>query len=240
MSVSPVSSTINSVPVLELKSSSITLPVLKLLQADLEALSSQLSNTIQQAPDFFNDASVIIDLQPLANAEDDFDLALFVDVLRGHNLHPLGVKGGCDKHNEIAHALGLAIFSEGSAVRSTAGQSSAAKPVRAPETYRLIHQPVRSGQRIYAAGGDLIILASVSPGAELMADGNIHVYGTLRGRALAGVQGNLDARIFCTHLEAELVSVSGHYRISESMDQSVRGQSVQVYLDDESIIIEAL
>ena len=239
MSATQISSTTDSVPVLELKSSSVTLPVLKLLRADLEAVSAQLANTIQQAPDFFHDASVIIDLQPLASTGSSFDLALFIGVLRSHNLLPLGVKGGNENQNEAAHALGLAIFTEGSE-KPIVAQNSSAKPITAQETGRLVHQPVRSGQRVYAAGGDLIVLASVSPGAELMADGNIHVYGTLRGRALAGVKGNLDARIFCTCLKAELVSISGHYRISESIDQSVNGQSVQIYLDEESIIIEAL
>jgi septum site-determining protein MinC len=99
---------------------------------------------------------------------------------------------------------------------------------------------VRSGQRIYAAGGDLSVVAAVSSGAELMADGNVHVYGPLRGRALAGMKGNTEARIFCQDLQAELVSIAGHYRISENIPPELRGMPVQIYLDQKILRIERL
>jgi septum site-determining protein MinC len=105
---------------------------------------------------------------------------------------------------------------------------------------KIIDQPVRSGQRIYASGGDLIVMAQVSPGAEIMADGNIHVYGSLKGRALAGVQGNQAARIFCSDLQAQLVAIGGNYRTSESDDLSIRGKLVQIYLKDDALIIDTL
>jgi septum site-determining protein MinC len=105
---------------------------------------------------------------------------------------------------------------------------------------KIIDQPVRSGQRIYAPGGDLIVIAQVSPGAEIMADGNIHVYGALKGRALAGVQGNLDARIYCTDLQAQLIAIGGHYRTSEDEDVALQGRLVQVYLKDDSLTVDPL
>jgi septum site-determining protein MinC len=101
----------------------------------------------------------------------------------------------------------------------------------------LITQPVRSGQRIYAAG-DLVILAQVSAGAEIIAEGNIHVYNTIRGRALAGVQGNTQARIFCFDLQAELISIAGNYKVSEDLDESMRNKPVQIYLQGQSLIIK--
>ncbi|MGH8553382.1 MAG: septum site-determining protein MinC, partial [Methylococcales bacterium] len=107
-------------------------------------------------------------------------------------------------------------------------------------TSTLVERPVRSGQRVYAANGDLIVLATVSAGAEIIAEGNIHVYGTLRGRALAGVKGDLNARIFCTDLQAELVSISGQYQISEGIDHSLHGKAAQIYLSGESLFIEML
>ncbi len=239
MSVTQSSSTVSAASVLEMKSGSVTLPVLKFLLADLDAVQGQLSDTIQQAPDFFHNAPIILDLQQVTDAGSGFDLALVLGLLRSQNLMPVGVRGGSESQIEAAHALDLAVFAEGSE-KPIASQRTVRSSVIKQETSRLVKQPVRSGQRIYASGGDLIVMASVSPGAELMADGNIHVYGTLRGRALAGVKGNLEARIFCTNLEAELVSVSGNYRISENMDQSIRGQSVQIYLDGESLLIETL
>jgi septum site-determining protein MinC len=106
--------------------------------------------------------------------------------------------------------------------------------------FTLITRPVRSGQRIYAAGGDLSVVAAVSAGAELMADGNIHVYGPLRGRALAGMKGDTEARIFCQDLQAELVSVAGHYRVSENIPRELKGAPVQIFLDQKVLHIEKL
>jgi septum site-determining protein MinC len=105
---------------------------------------------------------------------------------------------------------------------------------------KIIYQPVRSGQQIYAKGGDLIILAAVSPGAEILADGNIHVYGALRGRALAGVRGDTRARIFCHSLEAELVSIAGHYKISEDLQKSGWKTASQIGLIEDKLTITPL
>ena len=104
----------------------------------------------------------------------------------------------------------------------------------------VVMRPVRSGQRIYAQGGDLVVLGQVSSGAEVMADGHIHVYAALRGRALAGLKGNHEARIFCQDLRAELISVAGHYRISENIDTRLSGHPVQVYLEDKILRIDLL
>jgi septum site-determining protein MinC len=103
---------------------------------------------------------------------------------------------------------------------------------------RLITQPVRSGTQIYARGADLVVTASVSPGAEIMADGNIHVYAALRGRALAGAGGDAEARIFCSRLEAELVSIAGHYLVSDQIPPEHRGLPVQIALVDDRLTIE--
>jgi septum site-determining protein MinC len=105
---------------------------------------------------------------------------------------------------------------------------------------RLLTQPVRSGRQVYAHGGDLVVMSSISPGAELLADGHIHVYGALRGRALAGVSGDLTARIFCRSLEAELVSVAGYWRVREDIPEAIIGKPAQVFLDGEKIAIEPL
>ena len=118
-------------------------------------------------------------------------------------------------------------------------KDSAAPGVKAQET-RIIYQPVRSGQQIYAQNGDLIVLAQVSAGAEILADGNIHVYGPLRGRALAGVRGNAKARIFCHSLEAELVSIAGQYKISEDLQNGHWKQPAQIHLSDETLTVKAL
>lgn len=109
-----------------------------------------------------------------------------------------------------------------------------AEPAVVSVASRLVTQPVRSGQQVHSPG-DLIVVAQVSPGAELLAEGNIHVYGRLRGRALAGLRGDQQARIFCHSLEAELVAIAGCYQIADEMDPAVRNQAVQISLEDEEL-----
>jgi septum site-determining protein MinC len=131
---------------------------------------------------------------------------------------------------------------------SKSHKESAAKESRirpAPVAYAngtalLVTEPVRSGQQIFAERGDLVVVASVSPGAELIARGNIHVYGTLRGRALAGVHGDSAARIFCEALDAELLAIAGLYKLSDAFDPSLRRQRVQAFLDDGTLRVESL
>ncbi|MEX3811438.1 septum site-determining protein MinC [Paraburkholderia sp. BR13439] len=139
-----------------------------------------------------------------------------------------------------------AATSTASATASTASAAveptSAVEPVRlatSPQTM-VVDKPLRSGQRIYAKG-DLVVLGLVSYGAEVIAEGNIHIYAPLRGRALAGVQGNHDARIFCTCLEPELISIAGIYRTTENpLPADVLGKPVQIWLEDEKLMIEPL
>jgi septum site-determining protein MinC len=107
-------------------------------------------------------------------------------------------------------------------------------------TALLVTEPVRSGQQIFADRGDLVVVASVSPGAELIARGNIHVYGTLRGRALAGVHGDDAARIFCETLDAELIAIAGLYKLSDAIDPSLRSRRVQAFLDGVTLCVEPL
>lgn len=242
----------------ELRATTFTLPTLRLFSADLGELSRFLETKIQQAPEFFRNAPVVVDLSHLNEAALDFPL--LVGLLRGLGLLPIGVRGGSDQHRETARLMDLAVLSQGSrgpaaavaakpgaptatpapAPRGGGDRSAPAAAAAAGAAGKLVTRPVRSGQRLYAQGGDLVVLAPVSSGAELMADGNIHVYGPLRGRALAGVKGNGDARIFCQDLRAELISVAGHYRVSENLDPALAGRPVQVRLQDGRLIIEAL
>ena len=100
--------------------------------------------------------------------------------------------------------------------------------------------PVRSGQQVYAENRDLTVLGAVGAGAEVIADGSIHIYGALRGRALAGAQGNEDARIFCREFQAELVAVAGHYKVLEDIPKELRGKAVQVWLEKGQLKLAAL
>lgn len=232
---------------LEIKAGSVTLPILKLFTADLIAVNVQLEEKIRQAPDFFRNAPVILDLGDLDPDRERIDFPALKMLLKRLDLIPAGVRGGAQIQHYAAQAAQLAVLADGKEPSPQAATRNA-PPKAAPEASikpqagtKVIEQPVRSGQRIYAQGGDLIVRAQVSAGAEIMADGNIHIYGKLKGRALAGVQGNRDARIFCADLQAELVGICGEYKISEDLDgEKVRGQPVHIHLVDDKLVIEPL
>jgi septum site-determining protein MinC len=249
--------------VFELKAAGFTLPIIRLLEADIEAVAAELGARVEQAPEFFRNTPVVIDLSAFPEGGAKVEFPLLVGLLRGYGMIPFGVRGGNKAQNEAAEAMELAILGEHetratrteraivpeepapSAPAPAAPSVQQGEPAPIPRAgagaaFTLVTRPVRSGQRVYAAGGDLSIIAAVSSGAELMADGNIHVYGPLRGRALAGMKGNTDARIFCQDLQAELVSVAGHYRVSENIPMELRGVPVQIYLDQKILRIEKL
>ncbi len=159
----------------------------------------------------------------------------------------VGLRGGDAALRRAAASLQLALLGDAPVpgarippLEPAAHRSASVPEPRLSTRSLLVTQPVRSGQRVYAKGTDLIVLASVGHGAEVMADGHIHIYGTLRGRALAGVRGDTECRIFCRDLKAELISIAGHYRVNEDLDESVQGRSVQIYMQDTALIIESL
>ena len=220
----------------ELKGSLFTLTVLQLRRMDREAIDHYLAEKVKQAPGFFQNAPVVIDLETLT-ADTSVDFKVLHDLLRSHGLIPVGVRHADPERQVAAVSAGLPIMPEG---RSVLAAKKAESSEPATRRNKLVTQPVRSGQQIYAAEGDLVLLGAVSAGAEVLADGNIHIYSTLRGRALAGVKGDTQARIFCQQLAAELVSIAGQYRVIEQLDAALRGKAVQIYLSENRLIIEPL
>ncbi len=213
----------------KLKGSLFTLSVLQLMTADLDAFERDLKAKILLAPQFFNYTPMVIDLQSLS--ELDFDFKKLCQILNKNKVIPVGVKGAKEDWTAAIRSAGLALLNDQSKTDKTPGGNA-----NFAEGTKIITDPVRGGQRIYAQGGDLIVVGAVSPGAELLADGNIHVYGTLRGRALAGVNGNKNARIFCQQLAAELVSIAGQFQLFEQLGALTNGLT-EVYLKDDEIII---
>jgi septum site-determining protein MinC len=224
-------------PPFELKGSLFTLTVLYLRDAEQAAVAGYLAEKIRQAPGFFNQMPVVLDLEALAGTHATVDFVALIHLLRGHGVIPVAVRNGDASLQAAAVLAGLPLLPEGRAAGARKPDKVEPAP---PRRSRLITQPVRSGQQIYAPEGDLILLGTISPGAEVLADGNIHIYGTLRGRALAGVRGDTEARIFCQSLEAELVSVAGHYRVMDQVDAADRDKPVQIYLANERLLIEPL
>ncbi len=226
-------------PPFELKGSLFTLTVLHLRETDHEVIARYLIEKIRQAPGFFRNTPVVVDLEALVKTDAGVDFVSLFGLLRTQGLVPVGVRNGSPSLQAAAVLAGLPVLPD-------CRPSGAAKKLDKPQHptpvrhSKIITQPVRSGQQIYAADGDLILLGAISAGAEVLADGNIHSYGPLRGRALAGVKGDTEARIFCQSLAAELVSIAGHYRIIEQLDEAERGKPVQLYLSEDRLIIEPL
>ncbi len=191
------------------------------------------------------------------------DLAALCGLLRTYNIQPVAVLGANAAELAQALALGLAESPEPDAVQGkflsmtapAQGQElvkevrvevirevirEVAVPAEAAKTM-IIDKPLRSGQQIYAKGGDLVVLALVNHGAEVIADGSIHVYAPLRGKAIAGAKGNTDARIFATSMEAELIAIAGTYRTTENpLPDTVFGKPAQIRLDGEKLVMEPL
>ncbi|MEQ1619933.1 MAG: septum site-determining protein MinC [Methylococcales bacterium] len=230
---------------LEFKSTTFSVPVLILGSNDAVNIKLQLQDKIQLAPEFFKNSPLILDLHELNKQDLDIDVSSLIALLRSLALLPVGIRGATTVQLQQAIELGIPANSgtNQAAIETSKAQpephqvtASEAEPSYIAVSTTLITQPIRSGQRVYAHG-DLIVLAQVSAGAEIIAEGNIHVYGTLRGRALAGVQGNEDARIFCSDLQAELISIAGTYKISEDLTESVRNHPVQISLQNNTLTI---
>jgi septum site-determining protein MinC len=236
----------------KLRGGTFTLMVLDIPDPGRADPLSGVEAKLRQAPSFFEEAPLVLDLQAVPD-DAGFDLGETVERLRTLGFVPVGVQNAGEHHSSEALNLGLCPFPAWRSGRQRPqrdpGPRSEQEPRRPerenpppppPKPAKLMSQPVRSGQRVYARGGDLVAVAPISAGAELIADGHIHIYGALRGRALAGVGGDESARIFCQKLDAELVSIAGAYRVREDIDESLIGQAVQIYLRGADLIIDPL
>lgn len=238
----------------QLKSASVSLTALELYYFDNDEFEANLRDKISQAPGFFKDIPLVISLEKYEGLDSELDFFKIIGTCRRHNIHVIGVRAGNDDQRRLARGASLALFPGSSlreqtpaqarpdeATKSEAETSSPADvPTSEPAPAKIVSQTVRSGQQVYAPEGDLIILAPVQAGAEVLAAGNIHVYGPLRGRALAGIHGAETARVFCQSLEAELVSIAGHYKISEDLQDNGWKSAVQIQLRDDLLVVTPL
>lgn len=243
------------------KGGMLPMTVMELTSADPERIREQLAGKISQSPAFFQHTPVVLNVEKL----DEPHLALerICAVCRAHKLLPVAVRGGPDPVKQSAWALGLGWFPPQEASRprpleSVAGDGDAelaesaemteavgeaVTPDALPGTTaggRIYRGTVRSGQQVTAPEGDLVVVGAVNAGAEVLAAGSVHVYGALRGRALAGIHGDAQAGIFCRELHAELLSVAGNYKRLEDIDPRLLGTTVQVRLSDDQLGITPL
>jgi septum site-determining protein MinC len=221
----------------EIKSANLPLVALLLKSPDLHALSRDLALRFGDIPDFFDNDPLVIELSQLPADAAVLDFEALLALLRPYRVAPIAVRGGQPAQMAAASAAGLAPAPD--ARLSTAAPPAPARskaPAPAAEVAPapgalVIDKPLRSGQQVYARGRDLVVLSMVNAGAEVIADGHIHVYAPLRGKAMAGARGNADARIFALSLEPELLSIAGIYRTSENpLPEGVWGKPTQVRL----------
>lgn len=221
----------------EIKSATLPLVALLLKSPDLALLAQELQARFGEMPEFFDHDPLVVDLSPL-KGEGEVDFAGLLQLLKPYRVMPVAVKGGSELQMEQARMVGLAAADEMAVVREKSAPVAAPLP---PTSALVVDKPLRSGQQVYARGRDLVVLSMVNPGAEVIADGNIHVYAPLRGKAIAGARGNADARILTLCLEPELVSIAGVYRTSEvPWPETLRGKPAQVRLRDDKLVLEPL
>ena len=222
----------------------------RLRDTDPMRLADAMHTLLGGMPDFFNREATILDFAELANTPERIDWPGIASLLRRYRLQPVAVSNLPEAFIEGARKIGLAVLDADNASISAPDAPAAAAPAPAPaaapaveapkaapvaaaEPTLIIDRPLRSGQQAYARG-DLVLLCGVSHGAEVIADGSIHCYGPLRGRALAGAQGNTRARVFSTNFGPELVSIAGVYRTFEKgIPESVAGKTAQAWLKGE-------
>jgi septum site-determining protein MinC len=224
-----------------------TLLSLRLVEPHDPEFFGKFLDKIAHSPDFFRNAPIVLDAAPVAGLP-PIDFESFVAKLREHRIIPVGLQNGSAEWNEAAVAAGLAIVPEGRNVEQAHAKDQAApeaaqplSPTRpAPSSALVVREPVRGGQQIYAPDGDIIVIAPVGHGAELIASGHIHVYGTLRGRAFAGVDGDEHAMIFCDQLDAELLSIAGIHMVNEQFDERLLKKRVKVSCDGERLLVAPL
>ncbi|ETX29372.1 septum site-determining protein MinC [Roseivivax isoporae] len=251
---------------LQIRGRFFTAVALRLGGAPDQGFYAALDARLEQTPNFFAGAPLVVDLEGAEGLATAADIAALADALRQRRLSVFGVQNGTAAQEKAAAEAGLIALAGGrdAPLRGAFKPEAAApaartarppvdlapalqlepapapEPEPAPQVNRLITRPVRSGQTVVAEHGDLTIVGPVSSGAELIAAGNVHVYGQMRGRAMAGINGDLEARIFCQSLDAELLAIAGLYRTSDTLGPELRKSSVTVFLDGERLCVERL
>ena len=229
----------------ELKGTTFTISVLHLSDGNPDRIRQLLEAKVAQAPQFFNCAPLVLNVERLSEIPDFEQLR---ELVESEDFVLVGITGARDEAMKTAaKAAGLAVMVSGKS-RKTDPEPAApapdpveAAPVQAPMEPSKVHVgPVRSGQQIYAAGTSLVVLGSVSPGAEVIADDSIHIYGALRGRAIAGAKGNPLARIYCQQLQAELLSIAGTFQLSDALPAGLIQEPVHIRLDNEQLRIDRI
>ncbi|MFC3717489.1 septum site-determining protein MinC [Luteimonas soli] len=253
-------------PAGELKIGQVGIANLRVRTLDVARLAAEMADRVKRAPKLFARAAVIVDFGGLAATPDAASARALLDGLREAGVLPVALAWGSSDNEKLSVELGLPLLAKfraqyeptagaaaGAAEAATpaarqpvaastapAKAEAKARPAPAGQPGLIQATPVRSGQQVYADNRDLTVLTTVGAGAEVIADGSVHIYGALRGRALAGAQGDEKARIFCRAFHAELVAIAGNYKVLEDIPKELHGKPVQVWLENEELKIAVL
>jgi len=241
---------------MEIKGEMSMLNVLHLHSTNVKEIADQLEKKRDEVPSFFLNSPVIVDCSLIVETLAELDLAALKQRLVDLMFVPVGVRGIEPEQQAAVIKTGWSVLRAGPksskkaepavAEDSTEPDEAEASteteeaPVASANISKLIEKPVRSGQQVFVEEGDAVLLTHTSAGSEVMASGSVHVYGALRGRVLAGVHGDTNARIFCRSLDAELIAIAGRYQLLDEGDTDLRGKPAMIRLDGEKLIIEAL
>jgi septum site-determining protein MinC len=243
----------------DLRFGQVGIACVRVRRVDAAALCDELERRVRAAPQMFARAAVVLDLSHLLNLPDDGAVDALLEAVRSAGMLPVGLAYGTSETEALAKRMGLPLIAKFRAAYEPVGGQAVETPARAEPVAQVQREPilsapapgsmqgaqhhagsVRSGQQVYARDRDLIVTGAIANGAEVIADGNIHIYGGLRGRAMAGAQGDAKARIFVSDFRAELVAIAGQYRVFEQIPDDLEGQSVQCWLDGEKLLIAKL
>ncbi|HZX72422.1 MAG TPA: septum site-determining protein MinC [Rhodanobacter sp.] len=246
----------------DLRFGQVGIACVRVRRVDAAALCDELERRVRAAPQMFARAAVVLDLSHLLELPDDGAVDALLEAVRSAGMLPVGLAYGTSATEALAKRMGLPLIAKfraayepatAAAAATVAPQPAVAAPPE-PQREPILSAPapgsaqgalqhagaVRSGQQVYARERDLIVTGAVANGAEVIADGNIHIYGGLRGRAMAGAQGDGNARIFVSDFRAELVAIAGQYRVFEQIPAEFEGQSVQCWLEGDKLLINKL
>ena len=219
----------------EIRFGQMGLAQIRIRTTDTGAILDELTGRVVSAPQFFDRTAVCVDMSALEKEPDAAEMRAVFDAIRRAGMLAIGLAHGATSVEALARALDVPVLTQ---FRPQSRPAPAVKAVEVPEMSQptlIHHQPVRSGQRVYARDRDLIVTATVGAGAEVMADGCVHVYGSLRGRVMAGVRGEVTARVFCQEFNAELVSIAGVFRVFETIPPELGGKPVQAWLSGDDL-----
>jgi septum site-determining protein MinC len=231
-------------PAVEIRFGQVGLAQVRIRTTDAGIILDELTGRVASAPQFFERTAVCLDLSALEKEPTTADLQAVFDAVRRAGMLAVGLAHGTAAVDSLARALDVPVLTQfrvqGKAtpvqpVKEPPKAASPAEPTVLSTPSLMQHQPVRSGQRIYARHSDLVVTSTVGAGAEVIADGCVHIYGALRGRAVAGARGEVTARVFCQEFQAELISIAGVFRVFETLPPELVGKPVQAWLDGDDL-----